>query len=304
MQTSHRTIFLSTILAMFLAPGVAAAQNSGVASGYPVPKDDLTPQQRTGDGLYKRYCIGCHGLKGDGNGENAPYIDPKPRDFTLAQFKCRSTPTGTLPLDSDIISSMERGLRGSNMPSWLPLSGDNRQDLLAYIKTFSPRWKTEKPGTPIAIPPEPEVTADHLRAGQALFQKLECWKCHGVEGRGDGPSAATLTDSKDRPIVPYDFTEGHKFKCGKTDQDLYRIFMTGLDGTPMPSFADNVKPDEAWDLVFYLRTLQPMHTKEKAIAKQIGLKPINPEAAPAAAPQQQQQPEQQQQQQPPPQHTR
>src|SRR5207245_6337180 len=65
MQTSHRTIFLSTILAMFLAPGVAAAQNSGVASGYPVPKDDLTPQQRTGEGLYKRYCIGCHGLKGD-----------------------------------------------------------------------------------------------------------------------------------------------------------------------------------------------------------------------------------------------
>jgi len=62
--------------------------------------------------------------------------------------------------------------------------------------------------------------------------------------------------------------------------------MTGLDGTPMPSFADNVKPDEAWDLVFYLRTLQPMHTKEKEIAKQLGLKPINPNApaAPAAAP--------------------
>jgi len=53
----------------------------------------------------------------------------------------------------------------------------------------------------------------------------------------------------------------------------------------MPSFADNVKPDEAWDLdlVFYLRTLQPMKTKERAIAKQLGLKPINPEAT---APQQ------------------
>jgi len=61
--------------------------------------------------------------------------------------------------------------------------------------------------------------------------------------------------------------------------------MTGLDGTPMPSFADNVKPDEAWDLVFYLRTLQPMHTQEKEIAKQLGLKPINPNApAPANAP--------------------
>jgi mono/diheme cytochrome c family protein len=39
--------------------------------------------------------------------------------------------------------------------------------------------------------------------------------------------------------------------------------MTGLDGTPMPSFADNVKPDQAWDLVFYLRTLQPMRSVPK-----------------------------------------
>ena len=27
----------------------------------------------------------------------------------------------------------------------------------------------------------------------------------------------------------------------------------------MPSFADNVKPEEAWDLVHYLRTLQVTH---------------------------------------------
>ena len=62
-----------------------------------------------------------------------------------------------------------------------------------------------------------------------------------------------------------------------TDRDLYKIFMTGLDGTPMPSFADNIKPDEAWDLVFYLRTLQPhnpFNAKEKQIAKQLGLKPV------------------------------
>ena len=53
--------------------------------------------------------------------------------------------------------------------------------------------------------------------------------------------------------------------------------MTGLDGSPMPSFADNVKPDEAWNLVFYLRTLQPMRSKAKTIANQLGLKPVNPE---------------------------
>jgi hypothetical protein len=62
--------------------------------------------------------------------------------------------------------------------------------------------------------------------------------------------------------------------------------MTGLDGTPMPSFVDSVKPDEAWELVFYLRTLQPK-TKEKALAKKLGLKPINPNAESAPAPAQQ-----------------
>src|SRR5260370_41939827 len=44
---------------------------------------------------YRRYCTGCHGDLGDGEGENAVWLDPKPRNFTLATFKCRSTPTGT-----------------------------------------------------------------------------------------------------------------------------------------------------------------------------------------------------------------
>jgi cytochrome c oxidase cbb3-type subunit 2 len=233
---------------------------------------------------YRRYCTGCHGDYGDGEGENAQWIDPKPRNFTLGQFKCRSTPTGTLPTDEDLYNTIGRGIVNSNMPQWIPLTDDERVDMVAYVKHFSPKFVTEKPGTPIQVPPEPEVTADRIKSGQALFQKLECWKCHGVEGRANGPSADTLTDDQNRPIKPFNFHDGTRFKCGTSDHDLYKIFMTGLDGTPMPSFADNVKPDEAWDLVFYLRTLQPMETKEKQIAKQLGLKPINPNAAPPAQP--------------------
>jgi cytochrome c oxidase cbb3-type subunit 2 len=236
---------------------------------------------------YRRYCAGCHGDLGDGQGENAVWLDPKPRDFTIAQFKCRSTPTGTLPTDEDLFNTIARGLTNSNMPQWNTFTKEQRADLVAYVKHFSAKWQTEKAGTPIQIPSEPEVTADRIKAGQALFKRLECWKCHGVEGRGNGPSADTLTDDQNRPIKPFNFHDGTRFKCGSSDADLYKIFMTGLDGTPMPSFADNVKPDEAWDLVFYLRTLQPMKTKEKQIAKQLGLKPIDPNApAPAAAPQQ------------------
>jgi mono/diheme cytochrome c family protein len=239
--------------------------------------------------VYRRYCVGCHGAMGDGNGENAQWIDPKPRDFTLATFKCRSTPTGTLPTDDDLYNAITRGFVTTNMPAWRPLSPDLRANLVAMVKSFSPKWQTEKAGTPIQIPTETPASIDSILHGRELFQKMECWKCHGPAGRGDGPSAATLTDDKGNPIKPYDFSTGSRFMCGETNTDLYRIFMTGLDGTPMPSFADVIKPDEAWDLVHFLRTLQTtLKPPELATLMQWEkshpgqLKPIGPEAAPGS----------------------
>jgi len=227
---------------------------------------------------YRRYCVGCHGDGGDGMGENFPWVDPKPRDFQLGIFKCRSTPTGTLPTDQDLSDTIGRGLDRSNMPPWNIFTEQQKADLVAWVKHFSPRFATEKPGTPIQIPSEPEVTADRIKAGREVFSRVQCWKCHGVTGEANGPSASTLQDDLGRPIAAFNFTEGSRPKCGSSDQDLYRIFMTGLDGTPMPSFADNIKPDEAWDLVFYLRTLMSEPSKEKAIAKQLGLKPVDTNA--------------------------
>jgi mono/diheme cytochrome c family protein len=247
---------------------------------------DLTGHAAAGKLLYRRYCIGCHGPAGDGNGMNAQWIDPKPRDFTEAIFKCRSTPTGTLPTDQDLYNAIERGFVTSNMPSWTPLTKQQRADLVAFIKTWSPRWAKEKSGDVLVIPAETPVTIESISHGRELFQKLECWKCHGPAGHGDGPSAATLTDSKDNPIRPYNFSVGTRFKCGETNQDIYRIFMTGVDGTPMPSFHDVIQPADAWDLVHFLRTLQvTLPTKEsdlwKGYAASHGkdLKPIGPDAA-------------------------
>jgi mono/diheme cytochrome c family protein len=252
----------------------SAAQESHVGG--------LRGHAAAGKKVYQRFCIGCHGEDGDGAGENAMWIDPKPRDFTLAVFKCRSTPSGTLPTDEDLFNAMTRGFVTTNMPQWRPLTAQNRVDAIAYIKTFSPKWQRLKAGTPITIPPEPKVTIQSELHGRELFQKLECWKCHGPAGHGDGPSAGTLTDNKDQPIRPYNFSTGSRFKCGVTNQDLYRIFITGLDGTPMPSFADNIQPADAWDLVHFLRTLQPFRTEEAAVWKAwvathgSELKPIGP----------------------------
>src|SRR5467141_1724637 len=253
-QTNMKSmrVFLGVVV-MSVLSAVAAAQQM---------------ESHAGKQLYFRYCWGCHGFRGDGNGENwlptgsyptAPYLNIQPRNFDAAVFKCRSTPTGTLPTDQDLYNSIGRGFVMTNMPSWITLTNQQRADLIAFVKSFSPRFKNEKPGDPINVPAEPKLTVESIKHGQELFQKLECWKCHGPEGRGDGPSASTLTDSNDQPIRPYNFAVGSRFKCGATNHDLYKIFMTGLDGTPMPSFSDVLKPADAWDLVHYLRTLQVTH---------------------------------------------
>jgi cytochrome c oxidase cbb3-type subunit 2 len=261
MCTNKRTKLLIVVTALLAAPVLASAQQMESHIGKFIGHSDAGKQ------LFYRYCWGCHGFRGDGNGENwlapgswlEPYLNIQPRNFVAGTFKCRSTPTGSLPTDQDLYNSLVRGLVNSNMPSWITLTDQNRADLIAFIKTFSARWKNDKPSEPINVPPEPKPTTESIKHGQELFQKLECWKCHGQEGFGDGPSASTLTDSNDQPIRPYNFAVGSRFKCGATNQDLYKIFMTGLDGTPMPSFADVIKPEDAWDLVHFLRTLQVTH---------------------------------------------
>jgi len=246
-----RSLLLAAFGVALATPSVALAQDTGATV------NGLTGNVEAGKQDYRRWCVGCHGKEGNGEGENAPYVDPRPRDFTEALFRWRSTPTGTLPTDQDLYDTITRGVVDTLMPTWRPLTPQTRVDLVAYIKTFSPKWKTQKPGTPITIPSEPPQTIDSVLHGRQLFDQMQCWKCHGPEGRGDGPSAITLTDDKGEPIRPYNFHDGTRFRCGETNEDLYKIFMTGLDGSPMPSFADSLKPQDAWDLVHFLRTLQP-----------------------------------------------
>ena len=266
-RTAQRLSFVGVLI-------VAVAASLGAQEAH---VGNLKGHADAGKKQYKRFCIGCHGERGDGVGDNAPFLEPKPRDFTAATFKCRSTLTGNLPTDEDLYKSVVRGFNTSAMPSWAPLTAQTKIDLVAYIKSFSPRWHDEKSAEVLKIPAETPVTIESISHGGELFQKLECWKCHGQEGRGDGPSASTLTDSKDQPIRPYNFTGGGRFKCGAENEDLYRIFMTGVDGTPMPSFNDVIKPVDAWDLVHYLRTLQKTRqSKENEVLKAAGGKLLPP----------------------------
>lgn len=221
---------------------------------------------KRGEAAFPRYCNGCHGVRGDGKGTLAPYLDPKPRDYTMGIFKCRSTPTGSLPTDEDLYNTMSRGFVTAAMPPWAPLPPQTRMDIVVYLKGFSPRFSNEAPGVPITIPAETAITIESIRRGAELYKKLECARCHGVKGHGDGPDAPTLLNVKHEPLPPYDFTVTGRFKCGVTNSDLYRTYTTGMDGSPMPSYADKLTPGQTWDLVHYTRTLQVGHkNKENSV---------------------------------------
>ena len=231
-----------------------------VLSTTPAAADERAGDPRRGADIYQRYCITCHGERGDGTGEFASYTTPRPRDFRQATFKWRSTPSGSLPLVSDLERTIRDGVYWTAMPSFFPLRERARRDVIAYIQTFSPRWTSDQPGAALQIAPEPAHTPASVANGRAVYEKQNCAQCHGDRGIGDGQAAKTLTDDWGNPVLPFDLTKGH-MKGGTTGADLYRVFMTGLNGTPMPSFVESIAPDEAWDLVHYIQSLANQKVK-------------------------------------------
>jgi cytochrome c oxidase cbb3-type subunit I/II len=208
-----------------------------------------------GEKAFWRYCISCHGIGGDGSGPSADWLDPRPRVLTSGIFKFRSTPSGELPTDADLLRTITNGVHLSYMPHWAAMSEIERLDLVQYVKTLSPRFASEPQGKPIVIPPPPPLTRELVARGRQVWARMQCATCHGDAGRGDGPSAATLRDDWGAAIIPYDFTKG-PLKSGDGPEDLYRAFMTGLNGTPMAGYAKALGPEDAWALVAYTRSLR------------------------------------------------
>ena len=204
--------------------------------------------------IYTGKCAQCHGDDGKGLGPAAERVFPKPRDFTRGIYKIRTTPSGTVPTDDDLLRSIANGLPGTSMPGWSVLPERDRRQVVQYIKSFSEKFQEGAP-TPITFPAEVPSSTESLARGQELYRDAECWQCHGDEGRGNGPSLPDLKDDWDHPIWPADLTQCWNFRGGSTRHDIFRAFMTGLSGTPMPSYADIFEPQQAWDLTNYVHSL-------------------------------------------------
>jgi mono/diheme cytochrome c family protein len=209
--------------------------------------------------VYDHACAWCHGKDGRGDGPAAfsigKYRAPRPRDFTRGRFELRSTPSGELPTDDDLLRTLERGIPGA-MPSFRGLTAGERRLAITAVKRFYPAFVTARP-IAIPIPPPPSLDAAAVARGHDAYRAAGCVACHGETGRGNGPSARDLRDETGLPIRPADLRYPSRFENGAEPADVYRTLVTGLDGTPMPSYAGAFEDSGAlWDLVAYVRSLR------------------------------------------------
>ncbi|MYA07917.1 MAG: c-type cytochrome [Holophagales bacterium] len=216
-----------------------------------------TEEQRAGGKIvYDKYCGQCHGDTGDGNGYATPRVQPKPRDFTTGTYKFRTTPNGTLPTDDDLRRIIEIGAPYTSMPGWPNLTSAEVQNVIYYIKSFSSAFENpDRYAEPIDIPRPLESTEESIARGRVVYEEQGCAACHGEVGRGDGPSAPTLVNDKGDPIKVADLTQRWTYRGGPTKEDIYRTFSTGLNGTPMPSYADSLEVEDRQHLVNYVHSL-------------------------------------------------
>ena len=211
---------------------------------------------KAGKAVYEGKCLLCHGEKGDGKGAGAELLVPQPRDFTKGLYKVRTTANKT-PSDQDVFNVITHGMPGTSMPAWAVLPDKERWNLVAYLKTFAAEQFKEAPKK-LELPKEVSSSEASIKRGKEMFEAIECHKCHGTEGRADGPSRAELKDEWGHPIAPANLTKRWTFRGGASRTDIATRIANGVLGTPMPAFLDSVeKPEDIWHLTNYILSLGP-----------------------------------------------
>ena len=252
--------------------------------------DDSVDQAtlKRGQQVYRQRCAQCHGVTGDGQGPVAGTMYPRPRDYRKGIFKFTSTPYGDRPLRSDLVRTVTKGIHGTSMPSFKLLPQEEIDAVVDYVLALTRRGELEDQLLELvefeeAVDPElvqdesvpavinkwlqaqgsevspltsqPVFSEEHVTRGQEAFKTVGCIKCHGPDGRGQTPDnlAGNLKDAWGHPTRAADLTSGF-LHGGQRPIDIYRRIYSGINGTPMPGFANSLKetPDTIWDLVAFV----------------------------------------------------
>jgi mono/diheme cytochrome c family protein len=168
-----------------------------------------------------------------------------------------------VPAPGDLERTIREGMAGTEMvPFKHLLSRRSIAEVATYIKGFSkelsdPEAKAddeELVKVPAQRPfPRSDATSEE---GKSLFSDNDCTDCHGDEGEGSSDE----TDDWKLHVEMVPFQAGY-YKSGRTDQDLFRTIATGMKGTTMDSYRDDLSDEEIWKLVDYIRSLDSKDKK-------------------------------------------
>lgn len=256
------------------------------------PLDISTPLKLTnahlseGAKLYKRHCLDCHNLTGDGRGaKSGLFVVPFPRDYRQGQFKFVTSGEGTKPRRADLLRTLHDGLKGTAMPSFALLQEGERDLLAGYVTFLSVRGQVEfeslrasaeaKPydhtarlkeilaeweqadATPplLTAPddgdPQSKTHQDAVRRGHQLFTaKVEnsCVSCHDDYGR----KPVLRYDVWGTVAKPVNFTDT-TFKGGSRPEDVYARVRFGIPSVGMPAHGPPKYTErQVWDLVRFV----------------------------------------------------
>ena len=281
-MTMTNNNYIKRLILSFLAVALIAVPGTALAGAPDAVKKDLLEK---GKKVYFKRCVWCHGVEGGGDGPSADRLFTRPRNFIQGTFKIRTTDSGELPMEADLIKTVKNGLPGSAMPAWGEfLSLDEITAAVNFVKTLvqdrdfndtedeevniqdfgTNPWGTTGPyhlGVPQA----------DIDAGKEIFMKNKCFECHGGEGRGDGNP--TMKDDWGFPIVAADWQQCWNFRGSRRNHydpfNVVRTISTGLNGTPMPNFKDQIKVEDRWKIAAFVNSLCPRKNIDKLTNKPV-----------------------------------
>jgi mono/diheme cytochrome c family protein len=263
--------------------------------------------------VFTHFCRACHGDAGDGKGTAAAGLSPPPRDLRLGIYKFAAVAAGQLPNDADLVRTIRHGLHGTAMLAW-EVPEAELDDLIQYVKAFSPRWRNDTPGEPLVASPDPWLgrESDALARGARVYHGLaQCAvACHPAyatraeifaftkeltgnelrEFRPDLYQSVPKDSDYGFKIVPPDFTF-NDLRGGDRLADIYRAIASGIGGTAMPTWKNVLPEADLWAMAHYVGSLAALRDTPAARALAERLRdqppwtpPPPPDAGPDAAP--------------------
>ncbi len=233
MTKSLKVFLFLTLSALLAACNLSLAADVTPPPGYQPPPEAQAPLEATsgpvyplvapdpaqGAAIYAEKCAPCHGATGMGDG---PQADQLPNPVTA--FASENVSQDAVLADwFDLVTN---GNLERFMPPFQSLTDRERWDVVAYAFMLG-------------------TSQESLVTGEELYM-AECAACHGVDGKGDGVDAASLS------VRLPDFTS-QVYMTQKTNRSFFTGISEGIQPA-MPAYSAQLSEDERWALASFLRS--------------------------------------------------